>query len=248
MDDDDERRAFLQTTREASRRPLRQRTLPQESLQAPRRLRPAVKSNNAIDDLPLTGSSSAMSRHQDQASADQMPSAAVVKTASTVSMSLSIQTCVSERSQDPVTKHQNEDGHETERQLLSLTPGDFDLLMHFLDKVFVQQYPVYHQSVAESGRGWLLSDLLSTAALYHSALALSASHQRALGIESMSDARKILSMSLQEDHFAACMKLIHLSAENNCPGTGAARIGVGTAVLQLLFLEVFTTRYNISVI
>lgn len=240
MDDDEERRAFLQTTREASRRKLRQRISPQDSSQVTRNLRPAVKSNDANDDLPLTRSSSATSRHQDQAPADQMPSTAVVKMASTVSMSPSIQTCVSERHQNPITKHQNEDGHETERHLLSLSPGDFDLLMHFLDRVFVQQYPVYHPPVAESGRGWLLSDLLSTAALYHSALALSASHQRILGTEGMSDSRKMISMKLQEDHFAACMKLIHLSAKNNCPGSGAGRIGIGTAVLQLLFFEVFT--------
>jgi hypothetical protein len=54
-----------------------------------------------------------------------------------------------------------------------------DLLMHYLDVVFPNQFPFYNPSPEEGGRGWLLIIILRTKPLYHAALSTAAYHQQA---------------------------------------------------------------------
>ena len=66
-----------------------------------------------------------------------------------------------------------------------LTTSEAYLLMHYLDHVFYLQFPFYRPSVADSGRGWLLSLLTQTKPMYHAALGLSALHLQTLKEKSM---------------------------------------------------------------
>lgn len=58
-----------------------------------------------------------------------------------------------------------------------------NLLMHFFDHVMPFQFRFYHPSVADGGRGWLLSVLSQSKALYGVALSLAAYHQQATSVE-----------------------------------------------------------------
>ncbi len=55
-----------------------------------------------------------------------------------------------------------------------------ELLMHYLDHVFVLQFMFHTPSVQSGGRGWLLWLLTETKPLYYAALSLSALHQHAM--------------------------------------------------------------------
>jgi hypothetical protein len=50
------------------------------------------------------------------------------------------------------------------------------LLMHYLDYVFLLQFPFYKHSAIKGGRGWLLSLLMQLEPLYHAALSVSSYH------------------------------------------------------------------------
>ncbi|KAF4627672.1 hypothetical protein G7Y89_g10480 [Cudoniella acicularis] len=52
------------------------------------------------------------------------------------------------------------------------------LLMHYLDKVFPQQFLFYESSLEEGGRGWLLTLLMNCKPLFHAACSLAAYHRQ----------------------------------------------------------------------
>ena len=53
-----------------------------------------------------------------------------------------------------------------------------NLLMHYLDVVFPNQFPFYNPPSSDGGRGWLLLIILRTKPLYHAALSMAAYHQQ----------------------------------------------------------------------
>ena len=53
-----------------------------------------------------------------------------------------------------------------------------NLLMHYLDVVFPNQFPFYIPTSADGGRGWLLHLILRTRPLYHAVLSMAAHHQQ----------------------------------------------------------------------
>lgn len=108
--------------------------------------------------------------------------------------------------------------------------------MHFLDHVFPLQYPMYKPSIAEGGRGWLLSLLFETKPLYHAALALSAFHRRVFMKTSSIGVYRVSTLSQEEDHLEICLKLVRQSAQFSCQNYP---LGIAASVVQLIFFEVF---------
>jgi hypothetical protein len=117
------------------------------------------------------------------------------------------------------------------------------LLMHYLDIVFYLQYPMYKSSVADGGRGWVLSLLLRTKPLYHAALALSAYHRGAMLLASQRDeSGHPVNANEQEKHLAkffegfqaATTRVSHF-VEQRRPGDCMAIL---SCIVQLVFFEV----------
>ncbi len=128
---------------------------------------------------------------------------------------------------------------------MSLSADEFILVMHFLDHVFPLQYPMYNPGNLEGGRGWLLSILLRTKPLYHAALALSMYHRRTFILAKASHPRRVATLVQQEKHLEICIKSISQSAQGSCPKSG---LGIASAVLQLVFFEVFFRLESLQVL
>lgn len=82
-----------------------------------------------------------------------------------------------------------------------------ELLMHYLDRVFVLQFPFYSPSVQAGGRGWLLWLFTETKPLYFAALSLSALHQHLVlnrGGETLQELNDHHNRTLQE--LLICLK------------------------------------------
>jgi hypothetical protein len=116
-----------------------------------------------------------------------------------------------------------------------MLPDDTSLLMHFLDAVFLLEYPLYRPAVLEGGRGWLLTSLLRTKPLYHAAMALGAHHRRIITLENLSHEAQLAASIQQERHLAICIKSVNEFAQHSCPYNA---LGIATAVVQLMFHEV----------
>ena len=117
--------------------------------------------------------------------------------------------------------------------------------MHFLDKVFPLQYPMYNPGIQEGGRGWLLALLLRTKPLFYAVLALSAYHRRIIALAKMSCSCRVAALVQQEKHLEDCIKEVNQFAQNSCPKNG---LGIATAVVQLVFFEVFFRLESLQVL
>jgi hypothetical protein len=86
-----------------------------------------------------------------------------------------------------------------------------NLLMHYLDVVFPNQFPFYSPSPSDGGRGWLLLIILRTKPLYHAALSMAAYHQQTQNFErSRSQTlQKGTVDTLQSHHSLAIKELRH---------------------------------------
>ena len=113
--------------------------------------------------------------------------------------------------------------------------------MHFLDNVFPLQYPMYKPGTLEGVRGWLLALVLRTKPLYHAALAVSAYHRRMIIHAKISHPCRVATLVQQEKHVEICIKSVSQFAQNSCPYNG---LGITTAVVQLVFFEVFLHLEN----
>lgn len=115
--------------------------------------------------------------------------------------------------------------------------------MHFLDNVFPLQYPVYKPSVAEGGRGWIISLLLRTKPLYHASLALATYHRGATVLESYRGPCGAAVVVEKEKHLAICLKEFRDTIESvsqivggfNCPHNS---LGLMACIVQLIYFEV----------
>ncbi len=114
--------------------------------------------------------------------------------------------------------------------------------MHFLDNVFPLQYPMYSPGIAEGGRGWLLSLLLTTKPLLHAALALSSYHHGIMVLEQSRNQCRSASLRSQENHLAICLaefqeqiRTVGQFVAGNCSKNG---IGMMASTVQLVFFEV----------
>ena len=58
-----------------------------------------------------------------------------------------------------------------------------DILMHYLDYTFHEQFPFYDSAASRHGRGWLLNLLMRDKAVYYAALSLSQYHMNPSGPE-----------------------------------------------------------------
>lgn len=126
-------------------------------------------------------------------------------------------------------------GHSVDKTISSISTDEFFLLMHFIDKVFSLQYPLYQPAVVEGGRGWLLAVLLRTKSLYYSALALSAYHRRICMLDTMSQPSGVAALIQQEEYLEVCIKSVYKSTEGSC---SSKKLGMWHSVVQLVFYEV----------
>lgn len=127
--------------------------------------------------------------------------------------------------------------------LFSIPPDESLLLMHFLDKVFPLQYPMYDPNTMDGGRGWLLSSLLQSKSFYHAALASSTYHRRTTNSEKMSRQQQVTALVQQEKYLEISIRLVNESAQQLCP---TSRLGIIASVVQLIFLEVPAYLYQRS--
>ena len=138
---------------------------------------------------------------------------------------------------DSLSRQHNITLPSTTQSILSISADESTLLMHFLDNVFPLQYSMYKPVMLEGGRGWLLTVLLRTRALYHAALALSAHYCRTSLSASMSRSFQTTALLQQEQHLRTCLQLLNQSAQYGCPHKD---LGMVFAMVQLMFFEVFT--------
>lgn len=125
----------------------------------------------------------------------------------------------------------------------AFTSEEAILLMHFIDNVFPLQYPVYKPSIAEGGRGWVISLLLRTKPLYHACLALASYHRGAVLLEQRRGPCSTVVVVEQEKHLAICLKefresiqsVSHLVGGLICPDNS---LGLGACIVQLIYFEV----------
>ena len=132
----------------------------------------------------------------------------------------------------------------------SVPPVQFEedqasLLMHFYDHVLPRLFPFYNPSVAEGGRGWLLSILTQTKPLYQVALSLAAYHQQSVLLQgSVAGCSETLS-ELQERH-VECIRALRSHMDKFPPGIQAnsceQNIEVMACITLLLVLEVSPAR------
>jgi len=109
--------------------------------------------------------------------------------------------------------------------------------MHFLDGVFVLQWPMYKSTVIQGGRGWLLSTLLRIGPFYHAALATSLHHQQILMSESTNPSQSCKATALvkQGQHLEVSIKSVTKHAQSAHLELG---LDIMMAVIQLVFFEV----------
>ncbi|KAK7229973.1 hypothetical protein V2G26_002143 [Clonostachys chloroleuca] len=119
--------------------------------------------------------------------------------------------------------------------------GDYGLIMNFIDSVFPLQLPLYKPDAAAGGRGWLLSLMFRTKALYHAVLALGAYHRSTLMLPQGSCEWQLEDMKFQEENLAFCLDLVHESTSGACSKDGSG-VGIAAAITQLLFFELFTNH------
>ena len=113
--------------------------------------------------------------------------------------------------------------------------------MHFLDNVFLLQYPMYNPGIQKGGRGWLLAVLLRSKSLYHAALAIAEHHRHKAMPPSMSQQHRIVALVREEVNHGTCMTILtKLATKPSCAGGTSTHNGVGAAisVIQPLFYEV----------
>jgi hypothetical protein len=109
--------------------------------------------------------------------------------------------------------------------------------MNFIDSVFPLQLPLYKPDAAAGGRGWLLSLVFRTKALYHAVLALGAYHRSTLMSPQGSCEWQLEDMKSQEENLAFCLDLVQESTSGAC-GKDGSGVGIAAAITQLLFFEV----------
>lgn len=115
--------------------------------------------------------------------------------------------------------------------------------MHFIDNVFPLQYPCYKPSIAEGGRGWVISLLLRTKPLYHACLALASFHRGAVLLELRRGPCSTVVVVEQEKHLAICLKDFLEAVTNvaslvggfQCPKNN---LGLMACIVQLIYFEV----------
>lgn len=117
--------------------------------------------------------------------------------------------------------------------------------MHFLDNVFLLQYPMYKPGILEGGRGWLLALLLRSKPLYHAALALSVHHRRMTILAKISHPCRVANLVKQEKHLEICIKSVNQFTQSACSKSG---LGIAIAVVQLVFFEVCFRFKNLLVL
>nr|AGO59048.1 PtaR3 [Pestalotiopsis fici] len=127
--------------------------------------------------------------------------------------------------------------------IATIPAEDSILLMHFLDKVFPLQYPMYRPDILEGGRGWLLALLLQTKSLYHAALALSSYHRRMLVFERISEQCRATAAVQQEKHLETCLNEVRQAMVILDQRTRQRKsydgMGTVTSIVQLVFFELF---------
>ncbi|KAE8449585.1 hypothetical protein EG329_007915 [Mollisiaceae sp. DMI_Dod_QoI] len=144
----------------------------------------------------------------------------------------------------PGSTHDNADGGGASWLPSAFSSEEAVLLMHFIDNVFPLQYPVYKPSVAEGGRGWVISLLLRTKPLYHACLALATYHRGAVLLELHRGPCTTAVVVEQEKHLAICLKefresiesVSHLVGGFDCPNNS---LGLMACVVQLIYFELF---------
>lgn len=101
---------------------------------------------------------------------------------------------------------------------------------------------MYSPSIAEGGRGWLLSLLLTTKPLLHAALALSSYHRGTMVLEESRSQCRSVSLQSQERHLAICLaefqeqiRTVGQFVAGNCSKNG---IGMMASTVELIFFEV----------
>ncbi|CAG9975006.1 unnamed protein product [Clonostachys byssicola] len=119
--------------------------------------------------------------------------------------------------------------------------GDYGLIMNFIDSVLPLQLPLYKPDAASGGRGWLLSLVFRTKALYHAVLALGAYHRSTLLSSQGSCEWQLENMRSQEENLAFCLDLVQESTSGAC-GKDGSGVGIAAAITQLLFFELFTNH------
>jgi hypothetical protein len=125
--------------------------------------------------------------------------------------------------------------------IMSMTPRDSMLLMHFLDHVIPAQYPFYHPRPLDGGRGWLLSLLLHTKPLYHGALALSSYHRLISILAEARPACRALAAARHQQHLESCLREVQRTMRDMNqikPGPQDFEVGTVISVIQLVFSEV----------
>jgi hypothetical protein len=118
-----------------------------------------------------------------------------------------------------------------------------NLLMHYLDVVFPNQFPFYNPPWADGGRGWLLLVILRTKPLYHAALSMAAYHQQAQSLKWVtSEAFKNCAVrTLQTHHSLAIQELrYHLNSfrQEELAQSFEGNIEVLACIVFLISLEV----------
>lgn len=114
--------------------------------------------------------------------------------------------------------------------------------MHYLDAVFLMQYPIYKPSLVDGGRGWLLSLLLRNKSFYYITLALSANH-----LKGSVPLENIATTLYQQERFVSRFQVLIEQAtrdvERNVKGENPNEVGVTIAsLLQLFWLDVSPTQ------
>jgi hypothetical protein len=121
------------------------------------------------------------------------------------------------------------------RTLFSISAEESALLMMFLDCVFPLQYPMYTPGTVEGGRGWLLTALLQTGALYHASLAFSTYHRRMI-MPTNNKTIEGAALVQQEIYLENCITLMKQYAQRSSHDRKG--LGIGITVSQLIYFEV----------
>lgn len=107
---------------------------------------------------------------------------------------------------------------------------------------------MYRPSIADGGRGWLLSLLLQTKPLYHASLALAAYHRGKVLLDTPQSGSE--HRVAQENHLAICLEEFQQAIKNvgrwvlneSCPTDS---IGILASSVQLVFFEVSIRGCNL---
>lgn len=137
-------------------------------------------------------------------------------------------------SQDPAS-------HSWETPAMLISARDSVMLMHFLDYVFLNQYPMYQPRPLDGGRGWLMSLLFESKPFYHSALALS-SYSRLLWTQNIASPQCLSHAGFRlEHHLEVCLQEVRQTVRNVTQIVSSCQdfdVGTVLAVIQLVFIEV----------